>query len=241
MLLQNIIGLHSCREALKARPSKDLKKLYFKPEWHKSLSLLELARIAEQKKIKPEVISLKKLNRIGDSHQGVCVVANHCLKFDISSIGPNAVVLILDRIQDPRNLGAIIRTAWLMGVKCIFSSCRKSAVLSPSVIKVASGGVEYVPIEIKDKLRQCMEELKKNQFWVYALDSQSQNRVWETKLEGRIAFLMGGESFGVRPGLKKFCDEDLSIPQTQKDSSYNVSVATGIVLGEYSRQRSLND
>ena len=239
MSFYKVIGIHSCREALKARSSKELKKIYLCPEWHKNHLLVELAELAKMKQLKLEIMSVKKLNQIGESHQGVCVLKDHQLNFDIRSVGENSVVLILDRIQDPRNFGAIIRTAWLMGVKCIFISSRRSTYLSPSAIKSASGGAEYVPVQRKDNLRQCLEELKKNQFWIYALDPCSKNSVWEEQFIGRTAFLLGGESSGLREGLKKTCDKMLFIPQKEKSASYNVSVAVGIVLGEYSRQKSL--
>ena len=240
MSLRTVIGIHSCREALKVRTSKELKKIYLKANWSKHPALVELAELAKAKKMKPEVLSLKKMNQIGESHQGACVLVSHQLNFDISSIGPDSVVLILDRVQDPRNFGAIIRTAWLMSVDCIFISSRHSVSLSPSVIKAASGGVEHIPIEPRDNLHQCLKGLKKNQFWLYAMDSHSKKSLWDEKFEGRIAFLLGGESFGLRKGLKALCDELLSIPQKEKSASYNVSIAAGIALGECFRQRGVN-
>lgn len=240
MSFRKVIGIHSCKEALKARTSKELKKIYFKKEWNKHSIFIELAELAKVKKLNPEIMSLKKMNQIGESHQGVCVLVSGQPRFCINSVGKNSVVLILDRVQDTRNFGAIIRTAWLMGVDCIFSSFRKSAVLSPFVMKAASGGVEYVPIEWRNSLLQCVEELKRNQFSVYALDSQSKKVIWEEKFEGRVAFVLGGEQLGLRKALQKKCDRVLSVPQKQKSASYNVSVTAGIALGEYFRQRSFN-
>ena len=237
MSLRKVIGIHSCKEALKVRSAHELKNIFFKEGWKNNPSLFELAKLAKAKKLKPETVSLRKMNQIGEFHQGVCVFVLGQPVFDIKLVGENSVVLILDRIQDPRNFGAVIRTAWLMGVDCIFSSSRRSAVLSPFVMKAASGGVEYVPIVLKDNLSQCMKELVKNQFLLYALDSHSKDSVWVEKFEGRVAFVLGGEYSGLRRGLKKFCDKILSIPQKQKLASYNVSVATGIVLGEYFRQK----
>lgn len=240
MSLRKVIGIHSCREALKARSSKELKKIYFKPDWKKSASLTDLAKLAEAKKLKPEILSLKKMNQIGEFHQGVCVFVFHKWKFDISSAGKESIVLVLDQIQDPKNFGAIIRTAWLMGVDCIYVPSRRSVGLSPSVIKSASGGVEYIPIEFRDNLIQCVKELKKHKFWLYALDSLSKKSIWSEKFEGRTAFLLGGESSGLRKSLKKEGDCILSIAQKQKSASYNVSVAVALVLGECVRQRSFN-
>ena len=239
MIIRKVIGIHSCREALKVRSSKELKTIYFKTNWRDHPALVELAHLAKIKNLKPEILSLKKMNRIGESHQGVCVVVSHQLNFNLSSAGKNSIVLVLDRVQDPKNFGAIIRTAWLMGVDCIFVSSRQSAALSPFVIKSASGGVEHVPIEFRDNLRQCLEELKKYEFWIYALDFHSKKSIWVEKFERRTAFLFGGEFSGLRKGLKKICDDILSIPQKDQSASYNVSVAVGVVLGERLRQKEL--
>jgi len=198
---------------------------------------VELARLAEVKNLEPEILSLKKMNKIGKFHQGVCVVVSHQLNFNLSSAGKDAVILVLDRVQDPKNFGAIIRTAWLTDVACIFVSSRQSAALSLFVVKSASGGVEHVPIEFRDNLHQCLEELKKHYFWIYALDSCSKKSIWMEKFEGRTAFLFGGEFSGLRKGLKKNCDDILSIPQKERSANYNVSVAAGIVLGERLRQK----
>lgn len=237
MALRKVIGIHSCREALKVRSSQELKKLYLKKDWLKNKELVELAKMAERKNLKPELVSLKKLNQIGESHQGLCLVVSHQLKIRISSLPEASVVLLLDRLQDPKNLGAIIRTAWLMGVSALYISSRHSVDLSPSVAKTACGGLEYVPVEIKNSLQQCVEELKKNRFWIYALDSQAEHSFFNEKFEGRVAFLLGGESSGLRKNLKKICDKQLFLPQKEKSASYNVSVSAGIVLAEYFRQR----
>ncbi len=237
MSLRYVIGIHSCREALKARPPQELKKIYFKPEWQKRPALAELAHLARAKKLNPEVLPLKKINQIGESHQGVCVVVSARPRFNLSSAGKNSVVLILDRAQDPRNLGAIVRTAWLMAVDCVFIPSRQSAALSPSVIKTASGGAEHVPVEPKSSLRQCLRELKEREFGIYALSFTAKKSIWTEKFKGRTAFLLGGEASGFRKGLQNFCDEALYIPQKESSASYNVSVAAGIVLGELFRQK----
>ncbi|MDE0092419.1 MAG: RNA methyltransferase, partial [Oligoflexia bacterium] len=176
------------------------------------------------------------LNQKGEIHQGVCIELKHFFSYEELSFSKLATVLILDRIQDPRNLGAIIRTAWLMNVESVFISSRNSVGLTPSVTKAACGGVEHVPIFIKNNLRKCLEELKRKNFWIYALDSQSRRAVWDENLQKRKAFLLGGEDLGIRRNLKNVCDETLSIPQKDKSANYNVSVAVAVVLSEAFRQ-----
>ena len=234
MSFRQVIGIHSCKEALKVRTAKELKRMYVKSGWDKNSALKELVCLAQSKNLKPKEVSIKKLDRLlkqkEETHQGVCVELEHSFHLNEFSFSESATVLVLDRIQDPKNFGAIIRTAWLLGVDCIFISSKRSVNLAPSVIKTASGGVEHVPIFIKDNLRQCLEELKKKGFWVYALDSQSHKSIWLENLKGRKAFLFGGEHSGIRTTLKRACDEVLSIPQKDKSASYNVSVAVAIVL-----------
>lgn len=237
MSLRKIISIHACREALRARSAKDLKHIYLRSTWQQNPALVDLASIAKSKKMTIEILSEKKLNQVGELHQGVCVCTTGQAKFDIKSLKPKSLALVLDRIQDTKNLGAIIRTAWLMSVNVIYISSRHSASLSPAVMKAASGGVEYVPIEIRTSMHQVITELKKYEFWIYALDSHSQNTIWKESFEDRVAFVLGGESSGVKKGLKKLCDKQLSIPQRHKSASYNVSVAAGIALGECLRQR----
>lgn len=233
--LRKVVGIHSCFEALKVRKASEIKKVYFSPDWEESKSLLKMADFAREKGFKPEVLALKKLDGLAQNHQGVCVHVEGAPEFHFSDLPEQAVVLILDQIEDPKNLGAIIRTAWLMGVKGIFVSSRYSVGLSPAVMKTASGGVEHVPIQI-GKLSEYFDILKENGFWIYGLGAENRESLWSQKLEGRLAFVMGGEHAGIRQSLKKACDKLLFIPQKEKSASYNVSVATGILLGECFRQ-----
>ena len=247
-----VIGLHSCKEALKNRSPKELKNLYLKENWQKSNTLKELARLAQAKKLHVQTLSLKKIKKLlsqrggagwesnsDEAHQGILLELEH--SFDSSnfkwSFGESDVVLILDRIQDPKNLGAILRTAWLMGVVAVFVSRRHSAPISAVVIKTACGALEHVPVFIEDNLMPTLNRLKKLQFWIYALDPQSKKNLWSEKLEGRQAFVLGSEASGLKKSLKNQCDEFLRIPQKEASASYNVSVATAMVLSESLRQK----
>ena len=240
MSFRQIIGIHSCREALKIRKTKELKKMYIKQDWKKNPVLRALVDLALAKNLKPETVSVKKINRLirqeGEIHQGVYIELEHAFELDKISFSESAVVLALDRIQDPKNFGAIIRTAWLMGVEAIFISARNSVALTPAVVKSACGGLEHVPVFITEKLPQVLKELKNKKFWLYALDVCSHKTIWAEDLTGPKVFLFGGEALGIRKSLKNICDESLSIPQKDKSASYNVSVSVAIVLSEALRQ-----
>ena len=243
MSTRQVIGIHSCKEALKIRTAKELKKIYVKKDWEKNATLNELVNLAQLKGLKPETVSIKKLNRLTEHkeerQEGVCLELDHSFDWSEFVFSEDSTVLVLDRIQDPKNFGAIIRTAWLMGVDCIFISSKNSVGLTLSVVKTASGGVEHVPVFIKASLRQCLEQLKKQKFWIYALDPHSHKTVWKENLTERKAFVLGGEGLGIRKSLKNICDELLFIPQKSQSASYNVSVATAIVLSEAMRQKQL--
>ena len=239
-----MIGVRSCKEALKKRNPRELKNLYLKENWQSRPSLNELAELAQAKNLKVQALSLKKINRLSDreSHQGALLEVEHSFdskNFDWS-FGKSSVVLVLDRIQDPKNLGAIIRTAWLMGVSAIFVSRRQSAGFTASVMKSASGGFEHVSIFIEKSLAPILQKLKQLNFWLYGLDSLSKKSLWSASLEGRQAFVLGSEGSGLKNSLKKQCDELLRIPQKDSSASYNVSVSAAIVLSESLRQRKGN-
>ena len=244
MSLRKVIGIHSCREALKQRTPQELRHFYIKEGWTKNPILKSLVQLAESKNLKPELVSLKRINRLLDfkesAHQGVLLELDHSFpEIAVSEIAKDesAVVLILDRVQDPKNLGAVLRTAWLMSVNCVFLSSQKSVSLTPSVIKSASGAVEHVPIFIKNNLRFVIRELKKHSFWIYALSPISSKALWREDLQARKAFVLGGEHSGLSCSLRKACDETLLIPQKENSGSYNVSVAAAIALFENMRQK----
>jgi len=218
----------------------------FKRGFEESSALKKLALLAQFKGLKPKVVFEKQFHRLlnfkKEVHQGILVEVKH--QFPEPRLGDlskreQAVVLILDRIQDPKNLGAILRTAWLMSVSCVFLSAQNSVGLSPAVIKTASGAVEHLPVFVRNQLHSLIKELKKHSFWIYGLSPEGKKTLWEENLEGKKAFVLGGEHSGLRASLKKECDELLSIPQKDSSASYNVSVSAGIALYENSRQEGM--
>ena len=233
--MRKVVGIHSCKAALEVRSSEELQKIYFRPGWQSHPSLKELEKLAIKKGLVPEILSLKKLSLLSQNHQGVAVYVKGHPPLEMDKLSEKAVILILEGVEDPKNLGAVIRTAWLMGVEGIFVSRHHSAGLTPSVMKAAAGGVEYVPVESVN-ISRCLEMLKRRQFQVYGLEGRSSHSLWQENFEGRVAFVLGGEQSGLKSLTKKACDRLLSIPQREVQASYNVSVSAAVVLSECFRQ-----
>lgn len=151
--------------------------------------------------------------------------------------GSDGLVVVLDGIQDPHNLGAIIRTAACAGADWVIIPKDRAVGVSPTVEKVAAGATETVPVVQVTNVVAALEQLKEAGFWIYGADEKSGETLYRQKLTGNIAFVIGGEGEGIRPLVRKKCDVLFSIPLSGGVSSLNASVAGGIALFEAVRQR----
>ena len=235
-MLRKVVGIHSCRTALEARSPRELLKIYFKPEWRKSSGLKELEALAVKKGLVPETLSLKKLSLLLPRHQGVAVHVRGRPKWEPNSLPKDATVLALEGVEDPKNLGAVIRTCWLMGVRGIFIPRRGAVDLTPAVMKSASGGAEYVPV-CPVNISQGLKTLRTKGFEICGLDARAPRPLFGETFEGRTAFVLGGERSGLKSLTRKLCDRLISIPQQEVRASYNVSVSAAIALSERERQK----
>ena len=155
-----------------------------------------------------------------------------------SSINP--LILILDSIQDPRNLGACLRSANAAGVDCVVANKDRSAPINALVHKTSAGAINQTKIFQVTNLARTIRELQKNGIWVLGLDVLSHNSLYKANLCEPIAIVIGSEGKGLRKLIKTSCDELVSIPMIGSVGSLNVSVATGIALFESRRQRQTN-
>jgi len=155
-----------------------------------------------------------------------------------SSINP--LILILDSIQDPRNLGACLRSANAAGADCVVANKDRSAPINAIVHKTSAGAINQTKIFQVTNLARTIKELQKNGIWVLGLDGLSRNSLYKANLCEPIALVMGSEGKGLRKLIKTSCDELVSIPMMGSVGSLNVSVATGIALFESRRQRQTN-
>jgi 23S rRNA (guanosine2251-2'-O)-methyltransferase len=145
--------------------------------------------------------------------------------------------LILDGVEDPRNLGAILRTAEATGVHGVIIPERRAAGLTETVAKAAAGALEYVPVVKVVNIVNIIEELKQNGVWIAAAEAGGETTFWDADFSGPVALVLGGEDKGVRRLVRDHCDYILSLPLMGRINSLNVSVAAGVVLYEVLRQR----
>jgi 23S rRNA (guanosine2251-2'-O)-methyltransferase len=178
----------------------------------------------------------------GGRHQGVL-----CYMAEMETVGAEEIlaqahspglVLVLDGIEDPHNLGAILRSAEVSGADGVFIPQRRSAGLTATAVKASAGAASHLKVTRIANAAQFIEQLKKSGYWVAGLDAESSLPVWEADFSVPTALVLGGEGSGLHRLVKEKCDFLVSIPVRGKVSSHNVSVAAGIALYEVLRQRS---
>jgi 23S rRNA (guanosine2251-2'-O)-methyltransferase len=150
---------------------------------------------------------------------------------------PSPLLVCLDRVTDPRNLGAVARSAEGAGATGIVVPAHGSAMVTPAVCRSSAGAVEHIPIAVVQNLARYLVEVKGPDLWVYGAAGEAGKPMWETDLTGGAAFVFGAEGRGLRPLVRRTCDELVSIPLSGTIESLNVSVAVAVLLYEARRQR----
>jgi 23S rRNA (guanosine2251-2'-O)-methyltransferase len=170
-------------------------------------------------------------------HQGVIAFGAVYSFVELSQVAANArLLVILDGVEDPHNLGAIVRTAHAAGADAVVLPERRSAPLTETVERAAAGALAYLPVARITNVTQTLEKLKQQGFWIYGLDERGTKLYDEVEFASPTAIVMGGEGKGLHEGVKKHCDVLVRIPMAGDVSSLNVSVATGVVLFEWRRR-----
>ena len=202
--------------------------------------VLEAARSARVPVRREPRVALDRLTHNGN-HQGVLAVTSAASYSDaddlVSRISHDTVFILLDGVEDPHNLGAIIRTAECGGASAVFVPERRAAHLTDAVAKTSAGAVEHLPVARVTNLASFIEELKKHNVWVVGVESSGQMAYTEFNYSGATALVFGGEGSGLHRLVRERCDAVVSIPMHGKLTSLNVSVAVGVVLFEVLRQR----
>ncbi|GAJ25830.1 TrmH family tRNA/rRNA methyltransferase YacO [Liquorilactobacillus sucicola DSM 21376 = JCM 15457] len=230
-----VIGRHPALETLKN--NQDINKVFIQDQL-KADALLEIASIARKKKIIVNKVPKSKLDLLADNqnHQGV-VVAVAAYKYETvegllartEAENKDPFFLILDNIEDPHNLGSIIRTADAAGVQGIIIPKRRAVQLTSTVAKTSTGAIEHVPVARVTNLVQTVKLLKKKGIWIFGTDMHGTDfRKWNA--QGAVALIIGNEGKGISPLLKKECDEMLTIPMVGHVQSLNASVAASLLI-----------
>jgi len=173
-------------------------------------------------------------------HQGVvawCEPFRYADAFGLAA-GEAPLLACLDQVSDPRNLGAVIRSAEGAGAGGVVVPAHGSARVTAAVCRASAGAVEHLPVAVVPNLARYLAEIKRGDLWVVGAAHGSGASLWEADLSGGIAFVFGAEGKGLRPLVRRTCDLEVSIPQLGRVESLNVSVAAAVLLYEARRQRS---
>ncbi len=178
------------------------------------------------------------LDRLGGgAHQGVVAVGAELPYADLEEIlGQARLLVILDGVEDPHNLGAILRTAHAAGAGGVILPERRSAGLNETVAKAAAGALAHLPVCRVTNINRALETLKKSGWWVYGFDERGEQSYDQVEYTAPTAMVFGGEGHGLHEQVRKHCDLVARIPLAGKIASLNVSVAAGVALFEWKRR-----
>lgn len=238
-----IEGRNSVLELLETE--KDINKIFIeKGEKHGSIN--KIIGIAKDRKVVIVEVEKSKLNQMAqtDNHQGVIAVVppfDYCEVEDILNEAKRKnekpFIMILDGIEDPHNLGSIIRTAETAGVHGIIIPKRRAVAVNATVAKTSAGAVEHVKIARVSNINDTIKYLKENGVWIYGTDGEAKNMYYNPDFRDSTAIVIGSEGLGMSDLVKRNCDGLVKIPMKGKINSLNASVSAGIVMYEVVKQR----
>lgn len=226
---------------------KDINKILItKGEKHGSIN--KIIAIAKERKIIISELERSKLNQIAqtENNQGVIAIVppyDYCEVEDILEVAKKrqeeAFILILDGIEDPHNLGSIIRTAETAGVHGIIIPKRRACGVNSTVSRVSAGAVQHMKIARVNNINETIKFLKQNDIWICGTDGQAKTYYFQQDFKMPIAIVIGSEGYGMSRLVKENCDFLVKIPMKGKITSLNASVSAGIVMYEATRQREI--
>ena len=242
-----IYGFHSIEAQLNSNPECIL-NVFFQ-SGRSDIRISKITSILSNQKISFSKISKNRLDQLTkcELHQGVVaeiilpqLQGHDALIEFVTKLSSNPLILMLDSIQDPRNLGACLRCANAAGVDCVVVNKDGSAPINAVVHKTSSGAINQLKIFQVTNLVRTIKALKDKKLWVLGLDGRASTSIYDVNLIDSTVIIMGAEGKGLRQLIKKTCDQLVTIPMIGNVESLNVSVATGIALFEGRRQRQSN-
>jgi len=231
---EEVYGRRAVREAL--RGPREVQEL-----WVTERALRAEPWLREDS-VRPHVHQERELTDAAGTrdHQGVvawCEPYRYADAYELAG-AERPLLVVLDQVSDPRNLGAVARSAEGAGATGIVLPAHGSARVTPAVCRASAGAVEHLPIDVVTNLARYLGEIKRDDLWIYAATGDAPTPLWQDDLAGRGVLVFGGEGRGLRPLVRKACDAELAIPLAGRVESLNVSVAAALLLYEARRQRS---
>ena len=238
-----VFGRNSVRELLES--GRDIEKIFVQ-NGDREGSIGSLIALARDRGLNLAEVDRQKLDRLsgGGRHQGIVAIAAERDYVEISDIieyakekGEQPLIVVLDGVEDPHNLGAIIRSADCLGAHGVIIPKRRAAGLTATVSKSSAGALEHMRVARVVNLASAIDELKEYGLWIYAAD-MGDSVYYKSDLTGAVAIVLGSEGFGISRLVKEKCDFTLSIPLHGCVNSMNVSCAAAVLLAECAKQRS---
>ncbi|HEX9380206.1 MAG TPA: 23S rRNA (guanosine(2251)-2'-O)-methyltransferase RlmB [Gaiellaceae bacterium] len=234
MTREQVYGRRAVREALRGR--REVLELWATERAVKAEAWLrELERPRLQTKAERELSEAVGTR----DHQGVvawCEPYRYGDGWELAAV-ERPLLACLDQVTDPRNLGAVCRSAEGAGATGVVVPAHGSATVTPAVCRASAGAVEHLPVAVVPNLARYLGEVKRGDLWIYAAVGDGAKPMWETDLSGGLALVFGAEGKGIRPLVRRTCDDAVSIPLAGTVESLNVSVAAALLLYEARRQR----
>jgi 23S rRNA (guanosine2251-2'-O)-methyltransferase len=239
---KTLVGFHAVTSRLRQRP-ETVKEIYFDSE-RSDGRMKDLKAAAARGNVRMIPVDGKRLDGMsgGARHQGIVANAEplnmpQFIEDVLDAIEEPPLLLILDGVQDPHNLGACLRVADGAGAHAVIAPKDRSVGLTIAAIKVASGAAESVPYIVVTNLARTMRDLKERNIWLIGADDEARDSIYKAPLEGALGLVLGAEGEGLRRLTKESCDSLVSIPMFGSVESLNVSVASGVCLYEARRRR----
>lgn len=242
--MDRFTGIHAVREALEAGSVFDRILI---AKGRQDSRVEQIVQLARERGVSVRFEDRGQLDRVANTrdHQGVVAIAAARAATKLEDIlvranqsrGQMGLVVLLDGVEDPHNLGAVIRTALAAGAHGVIIPERRAAGLTDTVARASAGALAHLPVAKVTNLARTMEELKEAGYWLVGLDEEGQKNYTEVDYNSPTGIVMGSEGKGLHELTRKRCDFVVSLPTTGPVKSLNVSVATGIVLFEALRQR----
>jgi 23S rRNA (guanosine2251-2'-O)-methyltransferase len=239
--MSSIAGIHPVREALRA--ARPLERVLI-VRGASSPRLQEIIELCRERSIPVRFEPREQLDRAagGSHHQGVVALgsAEKYLTLE-ATIATRGLHVVLDGVEDPHNLGAIVRTAHAAGAACVVIPDRRAAGLTDTVARSAAGALAYVPVVKVTNINRAIDDLKEAGYWIYGLDQRGNQDYDRVDFTAPSAIVLGAEGHGLHEHVRKRCDFLVRIPLSGGVASLNVSVAAGVVLFEWKKKIAVNE